>query len=139
MANKKISELTSANLPLAGTEEVAIVQGGETKKVAISEVGGGASLNQETIFASRTALPEDRGKLIKIRGNATYTIDQSTLPTGWNVIVRSFTGVTCTFVASAGTIFDAPNGLILNPLKMCSIIKDSDDNKILINGETSLT
>lgn len=98
-----------------------------------------ASLNQETIFASRTALPEDKGKLIKIRGNATYTIDQSTLPTGWNVIVRSFTGVTCTFVASAGTIFDAPNGLILNPLKMCSIIKDSDDNKILINGETSLT
>jgi len=43
MANKKISELTSANLPLAGTEEIAIVQGGETKKVAISEVGGGGS------------------------------------------------------------------------------------------------
>lgn len=43
MANKKITELTSATLPLAGTEEIAIVQGGETKKVAVSEVGGGGS------------------------------------------------------------------------------------------------
>lgn len=97
------------------------------------------SVKQETITTSRSALPEDNGCLIKIKGNATYTIDQSTLPTGWNVIVRSFTGATGTFVASAGTTFDAPTGLILKPLKMCSIIKDSDDNKILINGETSLT
>lgn len=50
MANKKISELTSATLPLAGTEEVAIVQGGETKKVAASEFsgGGGTSLRSQT-------------------------------------------------------------------------------------------
>lgn len=95
-------------------------------------------LQQATITSSRTAVTSDIGKLIKIKGNATYTIDASTLPTGWNVIVRSFAGATATFVASAGTTFDAPNGLILKPLKMCSIIKDSDDNKILINGETSL-
>ena len=43
MANKKITELTSATTPLAGTEEIAIVQGGETKKVAVSDVGGGGS------------------------------------------------------------------------------------------------
>jgi len=43
MANKKISELTSATTPLAGTEEVAIVQGGTTKKVAVSEFGGGGT------------------------------------------------------------------------------------------------
>lgn len=91
------------------------------------------SVKQKTITTSRSALASDNGCLIKIKGNATYTIDQSTLPTGWNVIVRSFTGATGTFVASAGTIFDAPTGLILKPLKMCSIIKDSDDNKILIN------
>lgn len=96
-------------------------------------------LQQKTITTSRTALASDNGCLIKIKGNATYTIDQSDLPTGWNVIVRSFTGATGTFVASDGTTFDAPTGLILKPLKMCSIIKDSDDNKILINGETSLT
>ena len=40
MANKKISELTSASLPLAGTEEIPIVQSGVTKKVAVSEFDG---------------------------------------------------------------------------------------------------
>jgi hypothetical protein len=39
MADKKISELDSASLPLAGTEIVPIVQGGVTKKVAVSEIG----------------------------------------------------------------------------------------------------
>lgn len=38
MANTKISELTSASLPLAGTEVIPIVQSGVTKKVAVSEL-----------------------------------------------------------------------------------------------------
>lgn len=38
MANKKISELTSATLPLAGTEEIPIVQGGETKKITANNL-----------------------------------------------------------------------------------------------------
>ena len=41
MAEVKISELTSATTPLAGTETVPIVQGGVTKKVAVSNLGGG--------------------------------------------------------------------------------------------------
>jgi len=40
MEDKEISELNSASLPLAGTEIVPIVQGGVTKKVAVSEIGG---------------------------------------------------------------------------------------------------
>jgi hypothetical protein len=39
MEDKEISELNSASLPLAGTEIVPIVQGGVTKKVAVSEIG----------------------------------------------------------------------------------------------------
>jgi hypothetical protein len=38
MADKKISQLTAATLPLTGTEEIAIVQGGETKKVTKSNL-----------------------------------------------------------------------------------------------------
>ena len=123
-----LKEKTSGLLVVAPEELILVDERKDTKL-----------LEQTTITISRTALATDNGRLIKIKGNATYTIDQSTLPTGWNVIVRSFTGATCTFVASAGTTFNAPTGLILKPLKMCSIIKDSDDNKILINGETSLT
>jgi hypothetical protein len=36
MADKKISQLPAATTPLAGTEELAIVQSGDTKKVAAS-------------------------------------------------------------------------------------------------------
>jgi hypothetical protein len=38
MANVKISALNSATTPLAGTETIPIVQGGETKKVAINNI-----------------------------------------------------------------------------------------------------
>ena len=37
MADKKISELNVVSLPLSGTEEIPIVQNGETKKVNSSE------------------------------------------------------------------------------------------------------
>ena len=37
MADKKISELNVVSLPLSGTEELPIVQNGETKKVLSSE------------------------------------------------------------------------------------------------------
>lgn len=36
MADQKISQLTSASTPLAGTEELPLVQSGTTKKVAVS-------------------------------------------------------------------------------------------------------
>lgn len=36
---KKISELTAATTPLTGTEVIPLVQGGATKKAAVSEVG----------------------------------------------------------------------------------------------------
>lgn len=38
MANVKISALNSATTPLAGIETIPIVQGGETKKVAINDI-----------------------------------------------------------------------------------------------------
>lgn len=41
--SKKISELDAAITPLTGTELVEIVQSGENKRVAVSDVGGGGS------------------------------------------------------------------------------------------------
>lgn len=40
MADKKISALPSASTPLAGTEVLPIVQGGDTKKVTALELTG---------------------------------------------------------------------------------------------------
>lgn len=48
MANKKISELPAATLPLAGTELMEIVQGGINKQVAKSDVGSAATADPTT-------------------------------------------------------------------------------------------
>lgn len=44
MADKKISQLTGATTPLAGTEVLPIVQGGSTVKVAVSNLTAGRSV-----------------------------------------------------------------------------------------------
>ena len=44
MANSKISALTSATTPLAGTETLPIVQSGVTKKVAVADLTAGRSV-----------------------------------------------------------------------------------------------
>ena len=45
MADKKISELTGATTPLAGTEVLPIVQSGATVKVAVSDLTTGRAVN----------------------------------------------------------------------------------------------
>jgi hypothetical protein len=45
MSDKKISALTASTVPLAGTEVLPIVQGGATKKVAVSDLTDGRSVN----------------------------------------------------------------------------------------------
>ena len=51
--SKKISELTSATTPLAGTEVVEIVQGGTSKKVAVSYISSSSGA-REILAADRT-------------------------------------------------------------------------------------
>ena len=43
MANVKITDLTAASTPLAGTELFETVQGGDSKKVAASDIGNSAN------------------------------------------------------------------------------------------------
>jgi hypothetical protein len=45
MADKKISQLTAASTPLAGTEVLPIVQGGSTVKVAVSDLTAGRAVS----------------------------------------------------------------------------------------------
>ena len=53
--DKDFTTLTSATTPLAGTEEIAIVQSGETKKVAVSEVGGSLRTDKYLFFSQHIA------------------------------------------------------------------------------------
>ena len=52
MADKKISALTSASTPLAGTEVLPIVQSGATVKVAVSDLTAGRAISATAVTAS---------------------------------------------------------------------------------------
>jgi len=56
MADKKISALTSATTPLAGTEVLPIVQGGATVKVAVSNLTAGRAISASTVAVGGTNL-----------------------------------------------------------------------------------
>jgi hypothetical protein len=58
MADKKISALTNASTPLAGTEVLPIVQSGSTVKVAVSDLtaGRGISATQLTLSTGNLAI-----------------------------------------------------------------------------------
>jgi hypothetical protein len=52
MADKKISALTSATTPLAGTEVLPIVQSGATVKVPVSDLTAGRAISATSVTAS---------------------------------------------------------------------------------------
>ena len=51
MADKKISALTAASTPLAGTEVLPIVQGASTVKVAVSDLTAGRAVSATSVAA----------------------------------------------------------------------------------------
>lgn len=65
--------LNDATLPLSGTEEIPIVQGGETKKVAVSEFGGGTPNLQDVTDVGNTTTNQ-----INIEDNSLQVSDTAT-------------------------------------------------------------
>ncbi len=67
MANVKITDLTAASTPLAGTELLEIVQGGASRKVAASDIAASAS-NVRTVATGGTGASTLTGY---VKGNGT--------------------------------------------------------------------
>ena len=94
MANTKISALTSATTPLAGTEVLPIVQSGATVKVAVSNLTAGRAI-------SATQITLSAGNVILANG---YGIDFSATPgTGTSELLADYEEGTWTPVLSDGT------------------------------------
>lgn len=70
MANTKISALTSATTPLAGTEVLPIVQSGSTVKVAVSDLTAGRAVSAASLALTTTPLPATSGGT----GQSSYAI-----------------------------------------------------------------
>ena len=72
MSNSKISALTSATTPLAGTETLPIVQGGApTKQVSVANLTAGRNVSTANIFA---VSPDGTKQISFVPGNATNQI-----------------------------------------------------------------
>ena len=90
MADKKISALTGATTPLAGTEVLPIVQGGSTVKVSIADVTAGRAV-------SAAQLDVDN---VRVDGNTISTTDTN----GNLTIDPNGSGYTIISAATNGTI-----------------------------------
>ena len=99
MADKKISQLTWATTPLAGTEELPLVQSGVTKKVSAANLTAGRSISTtgyqlgssgiitETT-TTRTLSATDNGKVIYCTSGSAITIDTASgLGAGFSCVI----------------------------------------------------
>ena len=84
MANSKISALTSATTPLAGTETLPVVQSSATTKVAVSDLTAGRSVSganfvvtSSTIPANGVYLPAANSVGISTNSTLKVTVDAS--------------------------------------------------------------
>lgn len=101
MADLKISQLTAATTPLAGTEVLPIVQSGSTKKVTVADLTAGRavsalSYNGLTLTAAATGFTIAGGTTSK-----TLTVNRTLTLTGTDSTVMTFPSANAT-IAQVG-------------------------------------
>jgi hypothetical protein len=124
MANSKISALTSATTPLAGTETVPIVQGGATVKATVANItGAGAYAGSFTSLAYTTTLTGGTG-IVNLGSGQFYkdasgnvTIGTTSTPTSkFGVNGSSIFSTGGNVLNAGGGVYFAANGVQLNPM-----------------------
>lgn len=124
MADKKISALTGATTPLAGTEVLPIVQSGSTVKVAVSDLTLGRSVNTAGGTFTDNLVQGVAAKGVNFTANTPVTGMTSRL-LGWYEEGTQTLNVT----ASSGTITTAT----------CVITYTRIGRNILVTGTVTVT
>lgn len=83
MADQKISQLTGATTPLAGTEVVPVVQSSTTKKVAVSDLTAGRAVSAAQLDVDNVRVDGNTISTTNTNGNLTLT------PNGTGLVVSS--------------------------------------------------
>jgi hypothetical protein len=117
MADKKISALTAASTPLAGTEVLPIVQSSATVKVSVANLTAGRAVNATSIqFGSGTVLSvyeegtwtpvvtSTVGTLSSVSATGTYTKIGRQVNVAYNILI-SANGTGATSIKAAGLPF----------------------------------
>lgn len=90
MADLKISQLTSATTPLAGTETLPVVQSGSTKKVAVSDLTAGRAVSALSVTSNTVGAGSGSALSLQSNGATGATLDASNnfgvnvVPSAWN-------------------------------------------------------
>jgi hypothetical protein len=92
LANVKITDLTAASTPLAGTELLEIVQGGASRKVAASDIAASAS-NVRTVATGGTGASTLTGY---VKGNGTSAMTAAATVPFLDLAGRAFAQPTST-------------------------------------------
>ena len=108
MADLKISALTAATTPLAGTEVLPIVQGGVTTKVSVSDLTAGRAVTATSVNKVAITAPATASTLTIADGKTLAVNDNATLGTGGLTL-----GNSGGFTAAASKVLTASNSLTL--------------------------
>lgn len=119
MADLKISQLTGATTPLAGTEVVPVVQSGSTKKVAVSDLTAG----RDVAALSLT------GGNVKLSGNAIETTD-----TNGNLVINPNGSGAVTLHGTANAWQAGYQALQWNTGAGAAVMSSGDDTHVLTNA-----
>jgi hypothetical protein len=136
MANSKISALTSATTPLAGTETLPVVQGGATTKVAVSDLTAGRSVSGANFVVSSSTIPVNGVYLPA--ANSVGVATNSTLRTTVDASGNFGVGVTPRKLLSVGANLDLYSGGAATPT-VPSIRASAGNNLILNAFSTGIT
>lgn len=109
MADLKISQLTGATTPLAGTEVLPIVQSGTTKKVAVSDLTAGRSVQMASLGVG-TAPTAQRNTFLQSNAGASPLVAVG--PAAYMLIDNVGSGINY-FDANVGQEFSGPSGNVL--------------------------
>ena len=83
MSNSKISALTSATTPLAGTETLPIVQSSTTKQVSVANLTAGRAVNVSTLTATGTISTTGTSSYFRGLAGASVFLQNSNATANW--------------------------------------------------------
>jgi len=128
MADKKISALTGASTPLAGTEVLPIVQSGATVKVAVSDLTAGRTVGMASLGVGTAATGT---RLVNILSTAGVSPLVAVGPNAYVAVDNAGTGINY-YSSNVSHVFEGVSGG--NVLVLDSVTK----NVSVISGNVSI-
>jgi len=105
MADLKISQLTGATTPLAGTEELPLVQGGATRKVSVANLTAGRAITALSLATDAAAANVTISGTDFTAGGSNSDVSLSLRPKGYGVVnvYNSSDADACVMMSGNGT------------------------------------